>query len=144
MTKKKIKNIVGFMGDGIFCKNSAEVLQGMGFYKISIGKKVLEISKYLIEANGGEITEDILNQIRNRGYKINRLYWINLALSSVPDDKKKIVIEDLRIEDIIKDVISPYYISNGKKDDCPPDIEIIEKTKEISDFKKIIESKFKS
>jgi hypothetical protein len=140
----KNKTIIGFIGDCNYCKKASSVLHGIGFHKVSIGKKVLEISKYIMGSKDEDLDEAFLLQVRNRGYKINRLYWINLVLASVPDDKKLVVIEDLRIEDIVKDVISPYYITSDKKNDCPSDIEIIEKTKDIEEFKALIERKFKS
>jgi hypothetical protein len=138
------KNIVGLIGDNMACQTTAEILHRLGFYKVCISDKVKEIAKYLLKLNDDEITAGVINQIRNRGYHVNRLYWINLTLAAVPDNKELIVISDLRLEDVIQEVISPYFVAKKEeKNDCPPDIEFIEKLTEPHEFKTFLENKFK-
>ena len=64
------------MGEKELCIKASKSLHDIGYYKVSIKSKVLEISKYLIK---DEISDEIIENIRNRGYKVNRLYWINLV-----------------------------------------------------------------
>ena len=140
---KKTKKIIGLIGENSICKEVSNFLVNDGFYKTTIESKVLEVSKYLMRV-GEEINEAFITQVRNRGYQVNRLYWINLVLTSIPEDKNLIVIEDLRIEDIINDIVSPYYIiKNTDKIDCPNDVKTLIKPNDSKEFKAILEKEFR-
>ena len=97
-----------------------------------------------MKVNEEEITEEFIARVRNKGYQVNRLYWINLVLTSVPEDKHLIVIEDLRIEDIIKDIVVPYYLTkNNEEFDCPNDIKMIVIPNSSDELKSILEKEFR-
>ena len=66
MNKKKI--IIGLIGETNICQKTADILHSFGFYKVPISDKVREIAKYLLKLNDDEITPNVINQIRNRGY----------------------------------------------------------------------------
>jgi hypothetical protein len=48
-----------------------------------------------------KLTDDEVQKVRQRGYKVTSRYWINIALLSAKD-KDKIVIADLQEEDYKK------------------------------------------
>jgi hypothetical protein len=59
-------------------------------------------------------------------------------------DNKLIIIEDLRIEDVIKDIIIPYYCTTESNDvNCPKDIKMIVKPNDSDEFKRMLEKEFK-
>lgn len=118
------KNIVGLIGNAETCNKAAEILQGFGFYKLEISPKVKEVAKYLLKLNDEEINTEVIDQIRDRGYHVNQFYWINLTLANLPENKVRIVVPDLRVEDVIETVIAPYYL--GKVESCPPNIRCVD------------------
>ena len=141
---QKVKKIIGLIGDNKVCQEVSEFLVKNGFYVASISNKVSEIAKYLIKLKEDEITDELITKIRNKGYQVNKLYWINLVLTSVPENKNLIVIEDLRIEDVIKDIITPYYFTkNDDGNNCPKDIKMIVKPNDSDEFKRMLEKEFK-
>lgn len=81
------------------------------FKKVLVENKVKEVSKYLVK---GDISQDAINKIRERGYKVNNLYWVNLLLSSMKDTDTKILIEDLQKADIVDGIMMVYYSSNSE------------------------------
>ena len=127
------------MGNKDGCAEAVQILVDGGFHRIDIEAKVREFAKYLLKLEDEEINEDILNQIRNRGYRVSRFYWINLSLSSFPENTN-IVISDLRMEDIIG-AITPYFISTDSSKVCPKNLEIIER-KSYLPFRAVLEKKF--
>jgi len=128
---KNIKKIIGIIGNEEDRNIVTNILLNKGYYKISIIDKVKEIAKLLK-------LEDNLDLVRERGYKVGRLYWINLLLPSVPNDKNLILIDDLRLEDIVEKIMKVYYVSN-KNIVMPDTVEKIERPENIDDFKKIVE-----
>ena len=130
---KNKRNIIGVIGNDIYKDIVVNILISKGFYNVNINDKVKEIAK-LFEL-------DNINCIRERGYKINRLYWINLALSSVAEDKKSIVISDIRLEDIIVKIMKVYYICDNFEENMPKYIETIYKNKNLEDFKEEVNEK---
>lgn len=128
------KTIIGLIGDKEGRDIIADILSTNGFYRVSIEDNVRAISKLLN-------IENDLNSIRERGYRVSRLYWINLVLSLIPDDKGLVVIDDARLEDIVEKVIKAYYI--GEKDhEMPKHVEKIEKDGNIDVFKELVNKKF--
>jgi hypothetical protein len=128
------KTVIGLIGDKEGRDIVADLLSTKGFYRVSIDDNVKSISNLL------NIKND-LNSIRERGYKVSRLYWINLVLSLIPDDKKLVVIDDARLEDIVEKVIKAYYIGE-KEHEMPKYVEKIEKGSDIGTFRKIVNKKF--
>ena len=128
------KTVIGLIGDKEGRDIIADILSTKGFYRVSIDDNVKSIASLL------NIKND-LNSIRERGYKVSRLYWINLVLSLIPDDKKLVVIDDARLEDIVEKVIKAYYIGE-KEHEMPKYVEKIEKGSDIDTFRKIVNKKF--
>lgn len=104
------KTIIGIIGEKDSRLNAlCELLLKNKFKKALIANKVKEVSKYLVR---GETTSDLIEKIRERGYKVNNLYWINLLLSSMSDADSNILIEDLKETDIVDGIMMVYYSSN--------------------------------
>lgn len=104
------KTIIGIIGDKDARLNAlCEHLGKHKFKKVTISSKVREMSKYIVR---GDLSDDIVSQIRERGYKVNRLYWVNLLLSSMKDEDSNILIEDLSKQDIVDGVMTVYCSGN--------------------------------
>ena len=131
--KNKI-NIIGIIGEEQYKNIVIDILISKGFYKISINDKIKSVAKSLSMDNN-------INDIRERGYKINRLYWINLVLSSIDDKQKHILIDDIRLEDMISGIMKVYYICSNE-DNMPKNINPIYKNKNLEDFKNEVNKKF--
>jgi hypothetical protein len=105
------KVIIGFIGDHNSGRTTAaDILKGKGFYKVSINKKVEEFFKYLFPQKDSNNSNSILNSIRRRGVNVNKEYWLNLVLVTVPDDKDLIVFDDLSIDEFETGKIIVYQI----------------------------------
>jgi len=132
---KNKKNIIGIIGDKEYKDIVSDILISNGFFRIRIVDKVQAICELL------EMDAD-LNSIRERGYKIGRLYWINLLLSAIPEDKKLILIDDIRLEDIVGKIMKVYYICDRNQETIPNDIEVIYINNNIEEFKNEVVRKF--
>jgi hypothetical protein len=132
---KNKKNIIGVIGDKEYKDIVSDILISNGFFRIRIVDKVQAICKLL------EMDAD-LNSIRERGYKIGRLYWIILLLSAIPEDKKLILIDDIRLEDIVGKIMKVYYICDRNQETIPKDIEVIYINNNIEEFKNEVVRKF--
>lgn len=103
------KTIIGIIGEkDARLKALCDSLEKNKFKKVKIVDKVKEVSRYIVR---GEISQGALEQIRIRGYQVNKLYWVNLLLSSMKDADLNIVIEDLQEMDIVDGVMMVYYSS---------------------------------
>jgi len=79
-----------------------------GFSIHSISSKIEEVAKYLLKSDGlSDLDEKDIDKIRNKGYGVNKFYWINLLLTSVPEKEYKIVIKDLWEDDLYEGYITP-------------------------------------
>jgi hypothetical protein len=132
MNKKKI---IGLIGDKEGRDIISNILISNRYYKISIEDRVKIVADVLSVDND-------LNTVRNRGYNVGSKYWINLVLSMIPKDKDLIVIDDLRLEDVIENIMKVYYVSEKKEEKVPIGIELINKGKDIEEFKKLVNEKF--
>lgn len=122
---KSFKKIIAFIGDKALCEDGVEILKSEDFHRFSISDKVQELA-ILSKFKKEDITNEVLSKIRYKGYQINRTYWINLLLTSIPEDKSKIVIPDLMLEDVVENVMKIFYITKDKLNfECPKNIEII-------------------
>ena len=137
----KQKNIIGLISRSETLGHKvAEQLLALGFFKLELNSKVKEFAKYLMKISGSDITPEIIKSIRERGYQVNRLYWVNLALASVPESKEKIFIPDLRMEDTVAKVITTYFVGNlEEKASCPKDIIFVERTEIAENYKDFAE-----
>ena len=134
--------IIGLSGDdGAGKTTAAEVLSAMGFYKISIYDKVRELSEYL---GTEEISKEYLDNVRQKGYNVSRLYWINLILSSLPEDQDRIVIDDMQEEDAVKQVILPFYITRANGKNAIKGFKTIRNLADLDSFKKLIADMFEN
>lgn len=117
----KSKVIIGFIGDhGVGKTTAANILKKRGFHKVSISNKVEEFATHLFSREEiGRNRVSILNQVRRRGCKVHKEYWLNLVLSTLPDDKNLIVFDDLSIDEAESKQIDTYQI-------CRPNFSRIE------------------
>jgi len=140
--KKNKKIIIGFLG----CPKSgrttaAKILEKKGFYFVSINEKVAEFASHLFSKDEIEREHNkIINEVRKRGTKVNKEYWLNLILIAVPDEAKYIVFDDISLDEANNDKVSTYQIyrpdvSNLRVDD----IETIENDGSLKDLAKRIE-----
>lgn len=111
------KIIIGLISsDQVNCEKDInkviKIFTDVGFYRTSISSKTKEIAKYLLPGN--IFPEETLDKIRSKGYTVSKCYWVNLVLASVPDDKNLIIIDDIRKEDIIENVIFPYILCDSE------------------------------
>jgi len=110
MTLKK--KIFGFTSDNKADKDAAvNFLINHGFYKVSIKNKVEEFAQHLFTKK--EILSDkekIIENIRKRGLVVNKEYWVNLVLVSVPNNVDFIVFEDILPEEVRGNKIKVYNI----------------------------------
>ena len=84
------------------------LLSKNGFYRHSISYKIKEMAKYLLKANQiSDIDKNEIDKIRKKGYTINKLYWLNLLLTSVSEKEDRIVIDDLWEEDLYGEYVIP-------------------------------------
>ena len=128
------KKIIGLIGEKEDRDIVSNILINDGYYKISINERVKIVADMLDNKD--------LDIVRERGYKFDSRYWINLTLSIIPKDKNLIIIDDLRLEDIIENLIKVYYISEDKEKIVPKYIELIYRDKNIEEFKKLVNEKF--
>lgn len=106
----KRKNIVAIVGERDHKLN--DFISGLcknRFKQVSINEKVAICRNYVIRNGVGFTTEEI----RQRGYKVNKLYWINMLLSSIKDDEHGLLIVDMSEMDIVDDIMKVYYSSNS-------------------------------
>lgn len=132
------KIIIGFIGDhNSGRKTAASILKKKGFYKASINAKVKEFTEYLKLDPNNPIT---LNNVRRRGCKVHKEYWLNLVLSSIPEDKNNVVFNDISIDEVEGGKIEVYQIYRpGVSTIELPDIKTIVNDGNIDDFTKKIE-----
>ena len=134
--------IIGLAGEKDAGKTTAaKVLSDMGFYYVSINDKVLELANYLCTE---KISQKHLDDIRNKGYNVSRLYWINLIMSSLPEDKRRIVIDDMREEDDIQQVIIPFYITRDSGTHAIKGFKTVRNLSNLDSFKKLIKEMFEN
>lgn len=97
------KNItVGILERDQYDKKEAflDAMSNKGFYICSIYSKVKEMAKFLLKKKEEDVTDEEICIIRKKGYSVNKLYWTNLLLTSLPEDKNLIVIYDLWDDDL--------------------------------------------
>ena len=83
-------------------------LKKHGFIVCAISSKIREVAKYLLKIDDGEaIQPDLLVEIRKKGYSVNKLYWINLLLTTIPEKESNIIIEDIWEEDLYGGYVYP-------------------------------------
>ena len=111
------KVILGLIGEHEDVSKVTKIFVSHGFYRTTIYSKVKEIAKYLLPGN--IFPDETLSEIRDRGYKVSGLYWINLVLASVPEKKDLIVIDDIDEKDVIDGIMSVYYVGGNKPSDMP-------------------------
>lgn len=104
------KTIIGIIGEkDAKLQTLCDAIAKNRFKKALVSDKVKEVSRYLMR---GEIGESVASKVRERGYMVNKYYWINLLLSSMKDEDMNILIEDLRENDIVDGIMMVYYSSN--------------------------------
>jgi len=111
------KAIIGLMSENDYFRDKvAMAFCDIGFSRYSIRNKIKEFARYL--DFGDNLGSDTINKIRDAGYCISKKYWINLLFANIPKEKMLIVIDDLRLEDIIVGVIHPYIIGHDNHEKC--------------------------
>ena len=145
--KKTKQIIIGFIGDHNSGKaTAANLLKKKGFYKISINKKVEEFANHLFQKSELDNNRfQILNNVRKRGVMVNKEYWLNLALISVPDDKNLIVFDDLSLDEASNKKIKVYQIYRPNVSTVKLEqVETIINDGSLNDFTDKIEALYKS
>jgi hypothetical protein len=106
------KIIIGFLGDKDVGKTTcANILALNGFYKISVKDKIAEFASQLFsEEELRDNRDKIFEEIRQRGNRAHKGYWLNLVLITIPDNQDKIVFDDLTPQDLIGNVVKAYQI----------------------------------
>lgn len=101
--------IIGVIGNSINKNKFLDICKSNGFHTIKILDKVRELAGYLFELeNENELDVTTLSSIRDRGYRVNKLYWINLILSSMNNDYKHVLLEDMQEEDCVNGIMKVY------------------------------------
>lgn len=113
MNKNKI--IIGLFGKENNKIYVSSILENIGFQKIEIKSIIENFEKKLLKKSDFTNFNSNLSTIRNSGYKIMNNYWINLLLTSIPKNKSYFFIPDIQEEDVVENIITPYYII--EKDD---------------------------
>jgi len=89
----------GQWGDGGVGKTAVVniLTKHMGFYPTSFSTPVKDVAKKLFGWNGKMDTDAriLLDQICKMGRGISEHYWINLTLINIPNEAKKIVVDDI-------------------------------------------------
>ena len=141
------KIIIGFIGDHQVGKTTAaNILKKMGFHKLSINTKVEEIAKYLFSQEEMKKNRNsILNEVRRRGVKVCKEYWLNLILVTLAEDKKLIVFDDYSIDEAMVKKSKVIQITRPNVTTIElPDIETIVNDGNIAEFTAKIEKLGKS
>ena len=105
------KRIIGLIGKHSLTRAISFKLEKRGFCKISLVEKVQEFASYFLPKDDVN-KEQLIQKFREKAYKVNRHYWINLLLSSVNPECKNIVIDDLMEEDVVVETMDVYRITD--------------------------------
>jgi len=134
MQMKKI--IIGFIGDHNSGRTTAsDFFKRKGFHKASINDKVREFAKYLFPNKEIQQDKSTLNNVRRRGVKVSKEYWLNLVLITVPDDKTMIVFDDISMDEAETNKITTFQIYRpGVSTINLPNIETIENNGSLPEF----------
>ena len=138
--------VIGFTGDKNTGKTlAAKVLKKKGFHRVSIHSKIQEFAHHLFSSNEiGENKDLIYKEIRERGQKVHKGYWINLVLISVPDTKNLIVFDDIGSDEASLSRIQTFQIYRpGVSVSRLPDIDTIVNDGTKKDFEEKIEQLYK-
>ena len=93
--------------------NFLDILRHNGFQVLSINSKVREMSKYLLKQKE-DGTNAIIDEIRKKGYSVNRLFWINLIMTS-NKISNNVIIEDLWEQDLYQNYIKLILLEKNEK-----------------------------
>lgn len=116
------KKIIGFIGSIKISEELIHDLNDNGYIIVSILDTVNEIYVALCK-NNKDNKDDVLNKdiimksIRQRGYLLNKKFWINLTLSKIDKNKDKIIILDMMDEDRVNEVIKTYIVNSDNVND---------------------------
>jgi len=106
-----MKNIIAMVGEtGSGRKTAANALRQLGFYRISIAAKVEEFACRLFSKEEIEKSKpEIIKEVRKRGFRVSPNYWFNLILIDIPDNKGKIVFDDVEPDEIVNSNVIKFY-----------------------------------
>jgi len=137
--KKLILGLLG--GENSGRTTAAKILAKKGFCRASINKKVEEFASHLFSSE--ELVTDknvILNRIRQRGYSVNKEYWLNLVLISVADKTNYVVFDDVSLEEASNNKVVVVQVYRPNVSSVRVDgVETIENDGTLKDFTKKIE-----
>lgn len=137
------KIIIGLSGDDHEGKGAAaSVLESMGFHRISIHNKVKEICASLQKTSTENNLDEYVELVRLRGYNISERYWINIVMANLPDDKLRIVIDDMREEDAIDKVIMSFFITKDSQSKGLNGFKTIRNVSDEESFRSLIRDMF--
>jgi len=142
LESKVNKLIIGLLGTPNSGRTTvAKILKKKGFYLASINDKVEEFAHHLFSDNELRSgANHIFNKVRRQGYSVNKEYWLNLILISVPDKIDFIVFDDISLEETENKKIKVYQIYRpGVSTIKIDDVETIENDGDIKSLTKKIE-----
>ena len=82
-------------------------MEDLGFHNISIMAKVYDLASSLFSGNPEGV--DVVSEMRQKGKAVYSGYWLNMVLTSLPEEHSKFVIDDID-DDEINDMIKTLYI----------------------------------
>jgi dephospho-CoA kinase len=140
------KVIIGLIGTAKSGRTTvAKMLEEKGFHFVSINEKVAEFAGHLFSEE--ELRREgntIINKVRERGASVNKEYWLNLILVSVPDTAKYVVFDDISLDEVDNDKITAYQIYRPDvSSERLEDIETIENNGTIADLSSKVEDIYK-
>jgi len=130
------KTVIAIVGSPKAGKTTAsKMLEEHGFCLLDINQKVRQFAQSLFSAKAlnGENADTIIEQVRDRGRKVSKNYWLNLVLVSVPEEVDYVVIDNACIEGLRGSPVIPYQITR-EFDDEPYDCDVIYNSGSLADL----------
>tara|TARA_R110000824_G_scaffold12226_7_gene53589 strand:- start:19843 stop:20262 length:420 start_codon:yes stop_codon:yes gene_type:complete len=130
--------IVGISGEKESGKTVvAHKFEEQGFFATSILDQVKLVAEKSF--NRKDLTKEDLECIRQIGYNVSKLYWINLLLAtSIPKDNKHVVIDDIQPNDIVP-VMKTYFVTKNLEVKGIKGAKILRNVTTLKEFEDIVE-----
>lgn len=135
--QKRSKRVVAVIGPPNAGKTEAtKVFNDVGFYRIDSHDKILDFVKTLF---GGKITDEnstsLVETTKKRGCNLNRTYWLNLALSSIPANEDCIILDNFTLPELYDTDIEVFMIDRVKEDELA---DVLDEDSDETDHYKVI------
>ena len=131
------RGIVGLIGKEDADKAIvAQCLVEKGFHRVSVNLTIKEFIPHLMPEKNSDDT-GVFQQIKKRGNKVHKGYWINLALASAPENINWVVIDDIEMDDVNAKWLILCQIVRDDTDEIIPECRyLIRNNGEIDDLRK--------